>query len=715
MHLPDPMDNESALLHYWLILAKSKYVILVVTLAAGLLGYFLSRLQVPVYRSHVLVETIRPGGTLAIETNWDIPTRSSAWQMRRTIRKRALLEKVASQITAKYSGKPMQPRRAFWGYLQLRPLPLADAVAMAGSSLRIRETDAAGIVEILCDSSDPRISADFANALVDAYVEEDLQQQMDGAKLDKAGVAERLDRLGAQIQARGVQLRQYASESVLMSDSRDGVAAQRLNQISSALARARTNLGLKERSYNVASSIDRGSLAELPEGSMLRDMENELTALQDQRLKLLQDFQPKHPQVLLVDQQIVRQQAALDKERDNVIRRLQYEYKSALQQQQVLEQNYDSQGDFVMRQLGLSSNHQFLLQEMEQDLNAYENLLRDAGLNTVITAVRSPKLRVVDAAEPAEYPHEPITLQETGNGAINGFCLTVGYLLLGASLKRTLRTKGDVARLLGMVELAAIPASQRSSASRGILTPWRWFERTANESPWQSDPERAHAFAECAEMLALRHRSGTVFAITSPTRGEEKTPVVANLGIALAETGRRVLMIDADTESPQLHEYFGVSNENYSLSSISIFGAVDAVVSRQFREVAVRNLFLLPGARRKGGGSLLLSNGRRLEALLDEFRETFDVILIEGPPVFLAGAACRIHMVDSRVLARFADFTVLVCRSGYTTQSEAIPAIRYLSRDGGRILGGILNDCPAARPKASATIAEYASIGGSIA
>jgi polysaccharide biosynthesis transport protein len=693
------MRNESALVEYWLILVRRKYTIVLITVAAAALGYVLSRLQVPVYRARATVETIRPGGTLSIRTSWDIPTRSSAWQMRRTIRKRALTDKVSSQIKARYAGQPMQARPVVTGLLYFPPVPLDNAIAMAAATLRVRETDAAGIVEILCDSSDPRVSADFANGLMQAYVEEDLQQQLDGAQIDKAGVVERLDKLGVRIQAKGLQLRQYASDSILKSASKDGVAAQRLEQLTSELAKVRRNRDVREHNFELASAVQRESLAGLPEGFELRSLETELTELTDERAKLLQDYLPKHPLVVTVERRIATVEAALDQRRDNVVARLRTEYQTAAQSTKLMQRAFDGQENLVTQQLGFSTGHQILQEELNQDLDAYESLLKDSGLNTVITAIRSPKLRVVDAAEPVNQPHEPVTLRETGNGAINGFFLVVAYLLIGSRLNRTLRKKGDITRLVGAPELAAIPAARRPLRLRiggGVLPKLQFWRRArpSLEAAWHEDARRAHGFMECAEQILLSYRPGSVIAVTSPTQDEKKTSVVANLGIALAEMGRRVLLIDADTFSPQLHEYFGISNEHHFFGSLRALGALEMPGSHRLKELGVPNLFLMPGNRGEGQGSRLLRDEKQLEAMLGEFRQEFDVILMEGPAIFVGGAY-PIHLVDSRVLARQVDASIVVFRSGQTTQAEAIPALRHLVRDGGRILGTILIDCPA--------------------
>src|SRR5687767_4574644 len=102
---PDPMQSQSVLIEYAQALYRRKVLIIAVTTAAGVLAFFAGGFETPIYRARASVETLRPGNTLTIRSDWDIPTRSSAWQMRRSIQKRALLELVAARVRAFHIGR----------------------------------------------------------------------------------------------------------------------------------------------------------------------------------------------------------------------------------------------------------------------------------------------------------------------------------------------------------------------------------------------------------------------------------------------------------------------------------------------------------------------------------------------------------------------------------------------------------------------------------
>lgn len=674
----DPMRADSVLVEYWRILAAHKWILLVVAILTGMLGYLLSRLQVPVYRAQTTVETIRPGGTLTIRSSWDVPTRSSAWQMRRTIRKRALLAKVSEQVKARNKDKPRWSRPVVPGIWYLQPIDLDVALAIAAASLRVRETDAAGIVEVLCDSPDPRISSEFANDLVQAYVEEDLQQQFAGGASDRAGLSEQLEKLTVQIHRRAAQLKMYAMESVVRSDAKDSISASRLQQLKTELSKVERLHDSRETIYNVASSLLPEALGGLPEGHRLRELEASVTELKAKRARLAQDYLPKHPLMMDVDRRITSLQAKLNKDRADVVARTKVDLQRIATRQAMIEQAYIDQLNEVTEKQGFSTDHQVLQQELEQDLNAYENLLKEAGLNTVISAIKSPKLRVIDAAEAREVPYDPIVLRETGNGTISGVFLTVAYLLVGAQLTHTLRKSGDIARQVGTPELAAIARPERSRASHGLWSRIRGLSAAAVEHEWEEEARRSTGYMECAERILMRHASGSVVALLSPTRAEGKQAATANLGMAIAELGKRVLLVDADMRS-QLHDFFGV-----------LSGPVQEVRPNLF-------LFSLSSASGNGACSRLLRDQVQFSALLRQFRHEFDIVLVEGPPVFLS-SSLPLLVPDARILTQYSDSTILVFRSGHTSATDARIAMRYVARDKANVLGAILIDCPRVRP-----------------
>src|SRR5262249_53791911 len=112
-----------------------------------------------------------------------------------------------------------------------------------------------------------------------------------------------------------------------------------------------------------------------------------------------------------------------------------------------------------------------------------------------------------------------------------------------------------------------------------------------------------------------------VIQVTSPNMGDGKTTLIANLAVSIAQSGRRVLLIDADLRRPRIHRVFGVTGR---------IGLAEIITEAALPESAIQptvipNLFVLPCGRRPSNPAELLTSPR-FEDLLDDFRGNYDYV-----------------------------------------------------------------------------------------
>jgi capsular exopolysaccharide synthesis family protein len=176
--------------------------------------------------------------------------------------------------------------------------------------------------------------------------------------------------------------------------------------------------------------------------------------------------------------------------------------------------------------------------------------------------------------------------------------------------------------------------------------------------------------------------------ITSPGPNEGKSSVAVNLGLAIAETGRKVLLIDMDLRRPQLH--LSLQRENtpgLADTDLDLIPLDATALSGLIQPVDVPNLAMVAAgaiSTKKIPGFL---HHPQLAVLLAQLRGQADFVLIDTPPL---GA-----FPDARTVARFCDGVIMVLRAGQTTKSDAIEARTQLEIDGTAVIGTILNDAAA--------------------
>lgn len=172
--------------------------------------------------------------------------------------------------------------------------------------------------------------------------------------------------------------------------------------------------------------------------------------------------------------------------------------------------------------------------------------------------------------------------------------------------------------------------------------------------------------------------------VTSPAPDADKSLVVANLAIAMAQGQRTTILIDADLRRPAIHDLFAMPNDQGLTSLILDKASLD---DPPLVETAVEGLWVLPSGPLPPNPADILGS-RRMNSTIAAFRERADIVLFDAPPVIVA--------TDAAVLGALADGVLLVVRSGKTRRDYATRARDLLRRVNVRVVGAVLSDAPRA-------------------
>ena len=197
----------------------------------------------------------------------------------------------------------------------------------------------------------------------------------------------------------------------------------------------------------------------------------------------------------------------------------------------------------------------------------------------------------------------------------------------------------------------------------------------------------AEAFRVVLTSILFSGENGSrpkVLVLTSPGPSEGKTTVASNLAIAMAEIGRRVLLIDADLRKPRIHTIFQIEDNDVGLATLLRTQEVTKEVTDTcVHQSAIPNLWVMPsGPATSAAANLLFSN--TMQSLLARFKQEYDMVIVDTPPM--------LQMPDARVVGRQADAVILVMRANHTTRDAALAARQRFAEDQTRLLGTILND-----------------------
>jgi capsular exopolysaccharide synthesis family protein len=168
--------------------------------------------------------------------------------------------------------------------------------------------------------------------------------------------------------------------------------------------------------------------------------------------------------------------------------------------------------------------------------------------------------------------------------------------------------------------------------------------------------------------------------VTSAVPGEGKTTTAANLAVAFAQRGQRILLVDGDLRRAELHGIFGVSRDPGLADLLLGTGEEGACI----RETDVPGLSLLPaGTVPLEALTDPIASGA-LRPLLDGLQQRFDLVLVDAPPVMVTA--------NATILATHADGVVVVVRADHSRPEIAREAIQQLTAVGANVVGAVLND-----------------------
>jgi succinoglycan biosynthesis transport protein ExoP len=286
---------------------------------------------------------------------------------------------------------------------------------------------------------------------------------------------------------------------------------------------------------------------------------------------------------------------------------------------------------------------------------AYRNSGEAASAKTsVATTSTQHATLVTDAIMPSVPVDRPVWV-DVGIGLAVGLLLGVGTALIRDRLSDRIRGRDDFERISGTTVLATVPRQRRRRRDGERPVILRHPESPAAES-----------FRYLRSRLQPNLHGATTILVTSAGRGEGRTTTAANLAVAMAQVGLKVVLIDTDLRDPRMHTLFGDDN-SVGLTSVL---AGQATLEQALQETSVERLRLLAAGPATGDAGDLLAESR-LRPLLDTLRATCDLVIFDSGPV--------LSVSDPIALAAVCEHVLLVGDYRRTTRRYVARALEELA------------------------------------
>lgn len=274
---------------------------------------------------------------------------------------------------------------------------------------------------------------------------------------------------------------------------------------------------------------------------------------------------------------------------------------------------------------------------------------------------------VVQAAVPEDKRVAPDPLRNGVVGLAIGLVFGLAMAFLNEYLDNTLKSTDEAEKAYGASVLGTVPLDKVEKGKRRLVL---------IEAPGSSAAEAYRVLRTSLEFVNFEHDLKTLL-ITSAAPAEGKSTVASNLAVALAQAGKKVVLLSADFRRPTTDQFLKVGNES-GLSDV-LLGTTPLKSALQ-RPLEEQLLVLTAGKMPPNPSELLGSS--KMEEVIRSLEEWADWVIVDAPPLLAVS--------DPAAVARWADGVLMVSKAGEATRDNAKKATELLQNVGGRIVGVVI-------------------------
>lgn len=696
-------ERDYQLLDLWKILQRRRLIILSSVAAALLIGIVYCLVTPRLYKAQAQLQILRQDAAQgfsgpdaaaasaasdALEFNLVVQTQVDVLKSRNMALR--VIHELKLDQTRDYQlrgDKAENGRR-----LEDSPKRLDYVLTKFDKRMQVESVSGTRLVSVSFLDRDPQRAAQVVNQVLADFIEYNYQVRFDATSQATALLSNELKDMKAQVEASQANVANLQQKSGIYGvDETNNAVNARLDQLNTELTAAQANRVVKESIYKMATTRSPEILAGMlgAQGTGGNSINAPLQMLRQQQAEAAANYAelnarygPEYPKVVQEGMKLKSIQASIDNEINRLVGQATAEYKvasdtenaaaAALQKQKALAAEMDHNAIIYT-----SAKH-----DADTGRDLYEQLqkrLKEAG---VLAGLRSTDLNVLDPAIVPDKAAQPRSLVFMAIALVLGCFLGLVAAFLAEVADTTVRDPQQIEEASGFPVLGLIPPAEKSLPRAAIES----LERGAPGSAWQYQTTARAPRSVVAEsfrglrtaILTAMPGKSKVLAITSTSEAEGKSFITFNLAAAFAQSGRTVLVIDADLRKRTLTSALGLESRE---------GLDEAVSSATWQEFIrtyeeVPGLFVLPAGQNEHFPADVLGSSMMID-FLKKLKSTFDVVLIDTPSI--------LPVTDTVSLSGAVDAVMVVAKCGKTARHSLARTLSVLRRARARVLGVVLN------------------------
>ena len=558
--------------------------------------------------------------------------------------------------------------------------------------LTVNRVHRSHLLEVEFEANDPVMAAQVLNSHLENFIEHNFRTRYESTVRASDWLAQQLGELKIKVESSEEILVAYEKQNRIWAiDDKQNITTQRLSDLNRELTAAQSERIRKEANFRLARSGRMDAIPAVRDSEVIQNLVQKHAEISNQHAEALTQFGPQYPTILKLEARREDLAAALEREKRNIVDRVESEYRASLQRETMLAKALERQKG-ATNELGQKMvQYNILKREAETNQQLYNGLLRRIKEAGVTAGLRSSNIRIVD---PALIPSQPTRPRKKLNimlAAVVGLLGGVSLAFLREHMDNTIQSPSEVERLTGLPLLAVVPKYTKLKET-GNKKPLPMLAQGEDEvdlhAAYVVTHERpsshvAEAFRALRTSLLLSQVDSPpqVILVTSALSGEGKTTATLNLGVTLAQLGDRTLVLDGDLRKPALAQGLrGSHDEDAGLTSY-LTGRC-SLRQAAFTHPFISNLDVMPTGPIPPNPAEILSS-RRMREAIGSLRKDYKFIVVDSPPV--------LSVTDAVIVSVLVDRVLLVVRSDETEKAPLLRARDLLASVRCPLLGIIVN------------------------
>jgi succinoglycan biosynthesis transport protein ExoP len=570
--------------------------------------------------------------------------------------------------------------------------------------LEIKPRFGTQLVVVSFTTPDPELSARIVNAHVNAYIRRCMELKAETARNAEQFLSGKLAELKDRVEKSEAALNAYRREHgviafSLSENSKGQMLEERLTDLNNTLAKIEAERIALETQDELIRNGEADALPAVMQNQLIQNLKQQVAQLAAQYAAMSNQFNPGYYQPLdSLKAKLDQSRTQLALEIGRAAHEVESDYRAVTARERMLEQEIASVKSEALALNDASLQDAVLVREVDASRNLYKSVLERVRELDVSADAPASNVSVVDRAAPPRFPSSPQKLFSLAMSAFLGLLGGVAFAFLREFFGDRIRSSEGVERALGLPTLALVPDfKQRIHRGYGLLPGKMKKDDALAEVGMNKPASRAMVVPSKGQTAAgeIYHviRTALLFSqpgsapksvlITSAVENEGKTVTALNVALAFAETGVRVLLVDADLRKGRCHEILGVQAR---------CGLSDVLTGqKQPEEVILKTplgfWFLSLGGSCPNPAAILGSGAMRdvLACLCKEY----DHVLIDSPPL--------LPVSDAAALAPLVDGVLMVVEAS-TSKRTVRQAYARLAHVGAKVFGVALNRVNSASP-----------------